>query len=79
MVERGQMRRWTKELSGYMQSVEPFIVLRAVKDMHPTVRVWEILEAGKIMRRYEDTITHNSEVIDGQGNAVACEGAEATG
>lgn len=67
MVERGQLRRWTRDVSGYTQALEPFIVLNVGAAQHPSVRVWMILEMGTIKQRYEDTITNNSEVIDGQG------------
>lgn len=63
-------------MSGHTQTSEPFIVLYDVH-LHPTVRGWKILEMGTIKQRYEDTITNNSEVIDGKGNPVASEGAEA--
>ena len=79
MVERGQLRRWTRDVSGYMQAFEPFIVLEDDAFRHPTVRVWKILEMGTIKQRYEDTITNNSEVIDGKGDPVEGEVAEAAG
>ena len=79
MVERGQLRRWTRDVSGYIQASVPFIVLQFDSTAHPSVRLWEILEMGTVKRRYEDTITNNSEVIDGQGNALAGEVAEAAG
>ena len=79
MVERGQLRRWTRDVGGYTQAFEPFIVLQFDTFQHPSVRVWKILEMGTIKQRYEDTITNNSEVIDGEGNAVEGEVAEAAG